>query len=65
MQGVGQAPGAYLVTSRTPKADEIQIKLAQGAKPGEGGELPGYKAPPSPLAKRRRSGAERDVLSVL
>ena len=24
-------------------ADEIQIKMAQGAKPGEGGELPGYK----------------------
>merc|ERR1719193_2409792 len=24
-------------------ADEIQIKLAQGAKPGEGGELPGFK----------------------
>jgi len=24
-------------------ADEIQIKMAQGAKPGEGGELPGHK----------------------
>ncbi|MBW2460478.1 MAG: glutamate synthase large subunit [Deltaproteobacteria bacterium] len=24
-------------------ADEIQIKIAQGAKPGEGGQLPGYK----------------------
>ena len=24
-------------------ADEIQIKVAQGAKPGEGGQLPGYK----------------------
>ena len=24
-------------------ADELQIKIAQGAKPGEGGELPGYK----------------------
>src|SRR5205814_9734429 len=24
-------------------ADEMQIKIAQGAKPGEGGELPGYK----------------------
>ena len=24
-------------------ADELQIKMAQGAKPGEGGELPGYK----------------------
>jgi glutamate synthase domain-containing protein 2/glutamate synthase domain-containing protein 1/glutamate synthase domain-containing protein 3 len=29
---------AYLVNS-----DEMQIKIAQGAKPGEGGELPGYK----------------------
>ncbi len=25
------------------EADEIQIKMAQGAKPGEGGQLPGYK----------------------
>ncbi len=24
-------------------ADEIQIKISQGAKPGEGGELPGHK----------------------
>jgi glutamate synthase (NADPH/NADH) large chain len=29
---------AYLVS-----AEEIQIKIAQGAKPGEGGQLPGYK----------------------
>jgi glutamate synthase domain-containing protein 2/glutamate synthase domain-containing protein 1/glutamate synthase domain-containing protein 3 len=29
---------AYLVNS-----DEVQIKIAQGAKPGEGGELPGHK----------------------
>jgi glutamate synthase (ferredoxin) len=29
---------AYLVS-----ADELQIKMAQGAKPGEGGELPGHK----------------------
>lgn len=25
-------------------SDQIQIKMAQGAKPGEGGELPGNKA---------------------
>ena len=25
------------------QADELQIKMAQGAKPGEGGQLPGYK----------------------
>jgi len=27
-------------------ADELQIKMAQGAKPGEGGQLPGYKVDP-------------------
>ena len=30
--------GAYLVSAR-----ELQIKMAQGAKPGEGGQLPGHK----------------------
>ena len=25
------------------EADELQIKMAQGAKPGEGGQLPGFK----------------------
>jgi glutamate synthase (NADPH) large chain len=30
--------GEYLVN-----ADDLQIKMAQGAKPGEGGQLPGYK----------------------
>ena len=33
-------------------ADELQIKIAQGAKPGEGGELPGHKVLPS-IAKVR------------
>ncbi|MBN1541023.1 glutamate synthase large subunit, partial [candidate division KSB1 bacterium] len=28
------------------QADEIQIKMAQGAKPGEGGQLPGHKVSP-------------------
>ena len=37
----------YLVNSR-----EIQIKISQGAKPGEGGELPGHKVLP-PIAKVR------------
>jgi len=37
----------YLVNS-----DEIQIKIVQGAKPGEGGELPGHKVLP-PIAKTR------------
>ena len=27
-------------------ADDIQIKMAQGAKPGEGGQLPGHKVYP-------------------
>ena len=27
----------------SPQADELQIKMAQGAKPGEGGQLPGHK----------------------
>lgn len=39
------ASGRFGVTSSyLSHADEIQIKMAQGAKPGEGGELPGYKA---------------------
>ncbi|PVU92698.1 hypothetical protein BB559_003634 [Furculomyces boomerangus] len=38
------ASGRFGVTSYyLTNADEIQIKMAQGAKPGEGGELPGYK----------------------
>ncbi|CUS22288.1 LAQU0S05e01992g1_1 [Lachancea quebecensis] len=35
-------------------ADEIQIKIAQGAKPGEGGELPAHKVSPD-IAKTRHS----------
>merc|ERR1719171_1722691 len=38
------ASGRFGVTSKyLSSAEEIQIKLAQGAKPGEGGELPGFK----------------------
>ena len=38
------ASGRFGVTSAyLVNADELQIKLAQGAKPGEGGELPGHK----------------------
>jgi glutamate synthase (NADPH) large chain len=38
------ASGRFGVTSwYLVNADELQIKVAQGAKPGEGGELPGYK----------------------
>lgn len=35
-------------------ADELQIKVAQGAKPGEGGQLPGYKVD-KVIAKLRNS----------
>jgi len=38
------ASGRFGVTANyLVNADEIQIKMAQGAKPGEGGQLPGYK----------------------
>jgi glutamate synthase (NADPH/NADH) large chain len=38
------ASGRFGVTSNyLVNADEIQIKMAQGAKPGEGGQLPGHK----------------------
>lgn len=38
------ASGRFGVTAEyLVNADELQIKMAQGAKPGEGGQLPGYK----------------------
>ena len=38
------ASGRFGVTSEyLVNADDIQIKMAQGAKPGEGGQLPGHK----------------------
>ncbi|PKL41372.1 MAG: glutamate synthase large subunit [Spirochaetae bacterium HGW-Spirochaetae-1] len=38
------ASGRFGVTSNyLANADELQIKMAQGAKPGEGGQLPGHK----------------------
>ena len=41
------ASGRFGVTSKyLVNADEIQIKMAQGAKPGEGGQLPGRKVYP-------------------
>ena len=47
------ASGRFGVTSfYLVNADEIQIKIVQGAKPGEGGELPGHKVLP-PIAKTR------------
>jgi glutamate synthase (NADPH/NADH) large chain len=49
------ASGRFGVTSRyLVNADDIQIKMAQGAKPGEGGQLPGSKVYPW-VAKTRHS----------
>ncbi|MFK7805822.1 MAG: glutamate synthase large subunit, partial [Anaerolineae bacterium] len=49
------ASGRFGVTSNyLVNADEIQIKMAQGAKPGEGGQLPGHKVYPW-IAKVRYS----------
>ena len=49
------ASGRFGVTSRyLVSANEIQIKMAQGAKPGEGGHLPGKKVYPW-IAKTRHS----------
>ena len=49
------ASGRFGVTSRyLVSAKEIQIKMAQGAKPGEGGQLPGNKVYPW-VAKTRHS----------
>ncbi len=49
------ASGRFGVTTEyLVNADEIQIKIAQGAKPGEGGQLPGYKVNDI-IAKTRHS----------
>lgn len=49
------ASGRFGVTSEyLVHADDIQIKMAQGAKPGEGGQLPGHKVYPW-VAKTRHS----------
>jgi glutamate synthase domain-containing protein 2/glutamate synthase domain-containing protein 3 len=41
------ASGRFGVTTEfLVNADELQIKMAQGAKPGEGGQLPGHKVSP-------------------
>ena len=49
------ASGRFGVTSEyLTNADDLQIKMAQGAKPGEGGQLPGHKVYPW-IAKTRFS----------
>ena len=48
------ASGRFGVTSEyLVQAEDIQIKMAQGAKPGEGGQLPGHKVWP---VDRRQCG---------
>ena len=49
------ASGRFGVTSNyLVNADELQIKIAQGAKPGEGGQLPGHKVDET-IARLRHS----------
>ncbi|AXA36272.1 MAG: glutamate synthase large subunit [Candidatus Hydrogenedentota bacterium] len=49
------ASGRFGVTTNyLVNADELQIKMAQGAKPGEGGQLPGHKVFPE-IARVRHS----------
>ena len=57
------ASGRFGVTSRyLVSAEEIQIKMAQGAKPGEGGHLPGKKVYPW-VAKTRYSTPGASLIS--
>ncbi|TFK76592.1 NADPH-dependent glutamate synthase [Pluteus cervinus] len=57
------ASGRFGVTSNyLADADELQIKMAQGAKPGEGGELPGHKVSFS-IARTRHSTAGVGLIS--
>ena len=57
------ASGRFGVTSEyLVNAREIQIKMAQGAKPGEGGQLPGGKVYP-PIAKTRHTTAGVGLIS--
>ncbi len=57
------ASGRFGVTSEyLVNAREIQIKMAQGAKPGEGGQLPGSKVYP-PIAKTRGTTAGVGLIS--
>ena len=42
-----------------PQAEELEIKIAQGSKPGEGGQLPAHKVTPLSPACATRSPASR------
>src|SRR3546814_11568622 len=53
------ASGRFGVTAEyLVNADDIQIKMAQGAKPGEGGQLPGHKVDKNLRSEERRGGKE-------
>ncbi|XP_055603052.1 uncharacterized protein LOC129751528 [Uranotaenia lowii] len=57
------ASGRFGVTAAyLANADDLQIKMAQGAKPGEGGELPGYKVSED-IAHTRHSVAGVGLIS--
>ncbi|HHU57862.1 MAG TPA: glutamate synthase large subunit, partial [Bacteroidales bacterium] len=57
------ASGRFGVTNNyLVNADELQIKIAQGAKPGEGGQLPGYKVD-GVIARLRNSTAGITLIS--
>ncbi|KZF20616.1 putative glutamate synthase Glt1 [Xylona heveae TC161] len=57
------ASGRFGVTSHyLADSDELQIKMAQGAKPGEGGELPGHKVSGA-IAHTRHSTAGVGLIS--
>ena len=57
------ASGRFGVTANfLTNADEIQIKMAQGAKPGEGGQLPGHKVDET-IARVRHSIAGVGLIS--
>jgi glutamate synthase domain-containing protein 3 len=57
------ASGRFGVTTNyLVNADELQIKMAQGAKPGEGGQLPGHKVD-AIIAKTRHSIAGVGLIS--
>lgn len=57
------ASGRFGVTPEYLRnAEEIQIKVAQGAKPGEGGQLPGFKVTPY-IAKLRHTTQGKTLIS--
>src|SRR5205823_717507 len=57
------ASGRFGVTSQyLVSANELQIKMAQGAKPGEGGQLPGHKVDAT-IARVRHSTAGVGLIS--